>query len=119
MSKSDDLAFVEITTRSGRGPIIDNTPGIYLYKPLAMSWPVQFYKPKYRVKDSVEHLPDLRSTINWEPNIITDANGEAKVWFYAAGKPATYTVIIEGTDMNGGLGYKTGKITIGTKKNVR
>lgn len=111
-----DQAFIEITTRSGHGPIIDNTPGMYLYKPLALSWPKQFYKPKYSVKDTANHLPDLRSNINWEPNVITDAKGEAKVWFYTADKPATYTLVIEGADMNGGLGYKTGKITVGTNK---
>jgi hypothetical protein len=116
MDPHKDAAFIEITTRSGHGPIIDNTPGMYLYKPLAMSWPKQFYKPKYSVKDTDKHLPDLRSTIDWEPNIVTDADGEAKVRFYAADKPATYTFIIEGADMNGGLGYKTGKITIGTNK---
>jgi hypothetical protein len=116
MDPLEDQAFVEITTRSGHGPVIDNTPGMYLYKPLAVSWPKQFYKPKYSVKDTVKHLPDLRSTIDWDPNIVTDSKGEAKVWFYTADKPTTYTIIIEGTDMNGGLGYKPGKITVGTKK---
>jgi len=110
-----DIAFVEITTRGGHGPVIDNTPGMYLYKPLPVSWPKQFYKPKYAVKDTTKHLPDLRSTIDWEPNITTDANGEAKLWFYAADKPSTYTLIIEGADMNGNLGYKTGKIVVGGK----
>jgi hypothetical protein len=107
-----DIAFVEITTRSGHGPAIDHTPGMYLYKPVAISWPKQFYKPKYIVRDTVKHLPYLRSTIDWEPDIMTDANGEAKVWFYTADKPTTYTITIEGTDMNGVLGYKRERITI-------
>jgi hypothetical protein len=111
-AKMDLFSFIEITTRSGHGPIIDNTPGMYLYKPLPLSWPKQFYKPKYAVQDTAKHLPDLRSTIDWEPNVTTDANGEAKVWFYAADKPSTYTITIEGTDMNGGLGYKTEKIVV-------
>jgi hypothetical protein len=108
----NDVASIEITTRSGHGPIIRNTPGMYLYKPLPLSWPKQFYKPKYKVKDTEKHLPDLRSTVDWESNIVTDANGEAKVWFYAADKPLTYTLIMEGTDMNGSLGYKRQKITV-------
>jgi hypothetical protein len=85
---------------------------MYLYKPVAISWPKQFYKPKYIVRDTVKHLPYLRSTIDWEPDIMTDANGEAKVWFYTADKPTTYTITIEGTDMNGVLGYKRERITI-------
>jgi len=108
-----DIAFIEITTRGGHGPVIDNTPGMYLYKPLPLSWPKQFYKPKYTVKDTANHISDLRSTLDWEPNVKTDANGEASIWFYTADKASTYTVTIEGMDMNGRLGYKTKKIKIG------
>jgi hypothetical protein len=107
-----DIAFVEITTRSGHGPAIDYTPGMYMYKPLPLNWPKQFYKPKYSVKDTVKHLQDLRSTIDWEPNINTNSKGEARLWFYAADKPSTYTIIIEGTEMNGLLGYKKERIII-------
>jgi hypothetical protein len=107
-----DYAFIEITTRSGNGPFFDTTPGLYLYKPLPISWSKQFYKPKYAVTDTAKRSPDLRSTINWEPNIITDADGKATVWFYAADKPSTYTITIEGADFNGNLGYKRQKITI-------
>jgi len=115
---SDSLAFIEITTRSGHGPVIDNTPGMYLYKPLAISQPKQFYKPKYTVKDTANHVPDLRSTIDWEPNITTGANGEATVSFFTADKPSTYTVIMEGTDMNGNLGYKRGEIDVSQPKDM-
>lgn len=110
-----DCAFVEITTRAGRGPMIDNTPGMYLYKPLAITWPAQFYKPKYSMKDTLQ-LPDYRSTIDWEPNIVTDKNGKATVSFYAADKPSTYTVIVEGADANGNIGYKRQKIVVSQKK---
>ncbi|MDB5007344.1 MAG: hypothetical protein JWP45_1737, partial [Mucilaginibacter sp.] len=108
----NDVAFVEITTRSGQGPGIFNTPGMYFYKPLAISWPKVFYKPKYTVKDTVKHTEDLRSTIDWEPNIITDDNGKATIYFYAAGRQSTYTVIMEGCDFNGNLGYKLQKISV-------
>ncbi len=109
----DAFAFVEITTRSGHGPIIDNTPGMYLHKPLAISWPKQFYKPKYRVTDTAKNRkPDFRSTIDWEPYIATDDKGEATISFFAGDRPAAYTCIIEGTDMNGNFGYLRGQIVI-------
>jgi len=108
-----DDAFIEITTRSGGGPFLGtNTPGLYLYKPLAISVPAQFYKPRYSVTDTTNHKTDLRSTIDWEPNIKTGINGEAKVFFYTADKPSTYTVTIEGADMNGSLAEKKSKITV-------
>ena len=105
------FAFVEITTRSGSGPVLQNTPGTYLYKPLALSWPKQFYKPKYAVNDTTRRI-DLRSTINWEPNVTTDSVGKATVSFYAASEPTTYSVILEGTDLNGNIGYKRLKINV-------
>ncbi|MBS1502417.1 MAG: hypothetical protein JST32_10175, partial [Bacteroidetes bacterium] len=110
-----DFAFVEITTRSGHGPAISNTPGVYLYKPLAISWPKQFYKPRYQLNDTTR-LVDLRATIDWEPNVITDSLGRAKMSFYAAEKPSTYTVIVEGTDMQGNLGFSRRKIAVVAKK---
>jgi hypothetical protein len=85
---------------------------VYLYKPLAISTPKQFYKPKYAINDTTKHLPDLRSTIDWEPNIKTGINGEAKISFYTADKPSTYTITIEGADMNGNLGIKTAKVVV-------
>jgi hypothetical protein len=109
--KFDKTAFIEITTRSKQGPFMKVTPGTYLYKPLAFTLPKQFYSPKYNVttKDTAPGT-DMRSTIFWEPNIITDASGKATVSFYSADKTTDYSVIIEGTDMSGGLGF--GKATI-------
>ena len=112
---ASDFSFVEITTRSGHGPATDNTPGMYLYKPLPLSWPKQFYKPKYTVKNAIKRSPDLRSTIDWEPNITTGINGEANLWFYTADKPATYTLIIEGADMTGNIGSKSATLRINGK----
>jgi len=107
------FSFIEITTRSGAGPqMIANTPGVYVYRPLALSWPKEFYKPRYPVNDTTKHLPDTRSTIDWEPNIVTDKNGQATISFFAADKTATYTVILQGVDVNGSLGYKIGKVKI-------
>lgn len=99
-------AYIEITTRTGHGPFMKVTPGTYLYKPLAFTLPKQFYSPKYNVNTkNIAPGTDMRSTIFWEPNIVTDAAGKATVSFYTADKPVDYSVIIEGTDMSGGLGF--------------
>jgi hypothetical protein len=87
-----DYAYIEITTRNGKGPYMKQTPGTYLYKPLAFSLPRKFSRSSYG------------TTIHWEPNIITDEKGEATISFHAADLPASYTVVVEGSDMNGGMG---------------
>jgi len=107
-----DHMFIEITTYSGNGAFMKKTPGVYLYRPpVAFSVPVEFYSPKYRVK-TAGHSVDIRSTIYWKPDILTDKNGEAHISFYTADKPGTYTLILEGSDMNGRIGSSLEKITI-------
>jgi hypothetical protein len=104
-------AYIEITTRSKQGPFMKVTPGTYLYKTLPFTLPKQFYSPKYTVKNKTVAMgTDMRSTLHWEPNIITDAEGKATVSFFTADKPANYTVIMEGANLTGDIGYKRQKI---------
>ncbi len=103
--------FLEITTRSGNGAFLKKTPGVYLYKPIPYSFPAEFYRPKYPV-NKIESIADLRSAIHWEPNIITDAEGKATISFYAADLPGYYSIVLEGTDMNGGIGMGRKKIEV-------
>ncbi|MGZ3755399.1 MAG: hypothetical protein ACXVAY_16275 [Mucilaginibacter sp.] len=111
--RSNSFAYLEITTRAKQGPFMKVVPGTYLYKTLAFTLPRQFYCPKYTVKTKNTAIgTDLRSTIYWAPNIITDKEGKAVVSFYSADRAGNYTVTIEGTDMDGDLGYRQQKIKI-------
>jgi hypothetical protein len=67
------------------------------------------------VKEAKPVLADLRSTIHWEPNIMTGPDGKARISFYSADLPGNYTYIFEGTDMEGGLGHVVGKLKIESK----
>lgn len=105
--------YLEITTRSGRGPWIDISRGVYVYRPLPLYVPKEFYSPKYTVNSSA--TPDMRSTIYWNANVVTDQNGKATVSFYAADLPTSYSIKIEGTDLMGRFGYEKGTIKIVNK----
>ncbi|MEN0056040.1 MAG: hypothetical protein AAGC65_20350 [Mucilaginibacter sp.] len=96
-----DHAFIEITTYSGSGPFLKKTPGVYIYKPIAFAAQKEFYSPKYTIKTD-RSLLDTQSTIYWSPNIITD-KGRAQFSFYTADKPSNYTLLMDGTDMNGNV----------------
>ncbi|MDB5143633.1 MAG: hypothetical protein JWQ66_2346 [Mucilaginibacter sp.] len=115
-SAGSDFAYLEITTRTGRGPVINRTEGISIYKPDLVEVYRQFYRPRYTVRNNISDNTDLRSTIHWEPNIVTDNNGMCTVSFFAADKPTTYTIKVEGADMNGKVGYQQKQITIKTRK---
>ncbi|MFD0750937.1 hypothetical protein ACFQZS_12350 [Mucilaginibacter calamicampi] len=113
MGRFGAFAYFEITTRAKKGPFLEITPGTYLHKTLPFTLPKQFYSPKYTVKNKTAGLgTDLRSTIFWEPNIITDKEGKASLSFYSADKAANYTVIVEGTNLDGALGFGKQQIKI-------
>ncbi|MCL1934744.1 MAG: TonB-dependent receptor plug domain-containing protein [Candidatus Azobacteroides sp.] len=72
--------------------------------PLGYQLPVEFYSPQYDSPKNVENSkPDLRTTLYWKPNVLTDEEGNAKLDFYTSDDPATYSVIIEGVSDDGKL----------------
>ncbi|MVN21876.1 hypothetical protein [Mucilaginibacter arboris] len=111
-------SYIEITTRDGNGPFINQTPNVAVYRPLPFSLPKQFYRPRYSINKSITTATDLRSTIHWEPNIITDKNGKATIFFYAADLPGSYTIQIAGTDLNGNIGFNREKLLIMPDRNM-
>ncbi|WP_207533217.1 carboxypeptidase-like regulatory domain-containing protein [Desertivirga arenae] len=104
-------SFVEITTRGGVGPFLKKTTGTFLYKPLAFIQPKSFYSPKYSPVSNPD-MTDIRSTVFWAPNIITNQNGEAQVSFYTSDNIGRYSIIIEGSDMNGKIGIGRAVINV-------
>lgn len=65
-----------------------------------------FYKPLYETEEQKNSLIyDLRNTIHWETDIITDQNGEATVSFYNADRPNTIRVTVEGIDTFSRIGF--------------
>jgi hypothetical protein len=104
-------AYIEITTRSKQGPFMKVTPGTYLYKALPFTLPTQFYSPKYTIANKTVAMgTDMRSTLHWEPNVVTNAEGKATVSFFTTDKSSNYSVIIEGVNLTGDVGYKRKKI---------
>lgn len=103
--------FFEVTTRSGKGPFMRKIQGTNMYKPMPFTGMKTFYSPKYSI-NAKANGKDQRSTIHWEPDIVTDSSGKTAVSFFSADNPGTYSIIIEGSDMNGNVGRQTGKITI-------
>jgi hypothetical protein len=100
-----DFTFIEVTTKSGSGPFMKKIPGMYLLRPLYPVVAKQFYSPRYTSPAQETILPDLRQTIYWNPNVITDEKGEATVSFYTSeSESRNYLIIVQGTDLKGRLG---------------
>lgn len=108
------VSFLVIKTRSGNGPAARSSQGIYVYRPAPVYKGRQFYTPKYKANIAYDNAMS-RSTIHWEPNVITGKNGKATISFYAADEASTYTLNIQGTDLLGGFGNQTIKIKVDDK----
>lgn len=107
-----DYSFIEITTKAGYGPTARKTPGIYLYKPLAPVFGKQFYSPRYTSPDEKTVFPDMRSTVYWNPLVLTNSSGEAHISFYTSESNSSYIIVLQGTGFTGGIGvlYKPLKV---------
>jgi len=100
--------LIIITSKTGRDGMRNYTPkGILTVQPEGLHMAKTFYKPVYEVDSDKQLNQDLRTTIHWEPNIITDGDGKAVFDFYTADEPGKYRITIEGLDFNGRLGRKT------------
>jgi hypothetical protein len=64
----------------------------------------EFYSPKYNAPLTVNSRPDLRSTIYWKPELVTDKDGNTTFSFCNADAHGTYRLVVEGIDDNGNLG---------------
>jgi len=93
-----------ITTKRGGGYSTASTftPGIIPFTPKGYYTPREFYSPKYDVPNS---KPDYRTTIYWNPNIITNESGKAEFNYFNSDEPGIYRVVIEGMDMLGNLAH--------------
>ncbi len=73
------------------------------YKPMGYSKEREFYSPKY-----LPNLPitnsDLRTTIYWNPKLVTDEKGNTTFEFFNADGRGNYKAVVEGIDKDGNIG---------------
>ncbi|QNL51297.1 TonB-dependent receptor plug domain-containing protein [Olivibacter sp. SDN3] len=98
-----------ITTRRGDQPRNFSrelfTPGITTFSPQGFYEIREFYSPDYSTPEAENgDMSDLRSTIYWKPDIVTNENGEAAISFYTADEPGMYQIVVEGLDTEGHIG---------------
>ena len=96
-----------ITTKRGGGTSSVSTyaPGIITYNPKGYAISRSFYSPRYDTKP--DSKPDLRTTVYWNPSIISDEKGSFKLDYFNTDEPGLYRVLIEGIDFMGNLARKT------------
>ncbi|MFI5159106.1 MAG: carboxypeptidase regulatory-like domain-containing protein, partial [Sphingobacteriales bacterium] len=64
---------------------------------------MEFYVPKFSVPKTNVTYSDLRTTVYWNPKIITDTTGKASFDFFNADGKGLYRVVLEGIDSDGNI----------------
>ena len=95
-----------ITSKQGDEGISEPAPGILFYSPIGYYKIRTFYSPHYDDPKTNIPVANLRSTIYWNPNMITDKDGNTSFQYFNAGSKGTYRVVIEGIDNDGNIGRR-------------
>ncbi|TKC03354.1 carboxypeptidase regulatory-like domain-containing protein [Pedobacter cryotolerans] len=103
-SGKNGLLVISLKRGSGRKISDINSPGLAILSPKGYDVPRQFYSPKY--DNTSENKTDLRTTVYWNPQIVTDTNGKANFSFYNTDQSGNYRMVIEGIDADGNLARK-------------
>ncbi|RYG18965.1 MAG: carboxypeptidase regulatory-like domain-containing protein [Chitinophagaceae bacterium] len=93
--------------------LLDMIPktNVITYSPLGYSKERDFYSPKYLPNAAITSN-DLRTTIYWNPKVITDEKGVSAFEFFNADGRGSYKAIIEGFDKNGNIGRAVYRYTV-------
>jgi TonB-dependent SusC/RagA subfamily outer membrane receptor len=96
---------IVITTKRGAGTennYARYSPGIVTYTPKGYHAVRQFYSPKYTA--TPDDKPDLRTTVYWNPHLVSDTTGRANINYFNTDQAGKYRVVIEGIDAFGNVG---------------
>jgi hypothetical protein len=81
----------------------EKEPGSTVVGFVGYEGPMEFYSARYTYKESNTSTsqPDLRSTLYWNPNVRTNADGKTKIVFYNSDAKSTKTVNLQGITSSG------------------
>ena len=85
----------------------DVTSGITVKKRMGYYVAQEFYAPKYDVNIPDHVRPDFRSTLHWQPNVRTGADGKATIAYWNSDAKATMKIIAEGVSVKGLVGVSS------------
>lgn len=93
---------ISVYTKKGTSGAFSSPPNFQKIKVTGYSRPRPFRYPDYDDPQTERSQGDYRSTIYWNPNVMTDSKtGYAKISFFSADLPGLYRVVAEGVTQDG------------------
>ncbi len=97
-------ALAIYTRRGADIPLMKDFSGLEMVSVAGYSPIKKFYSPDYSVEESHHALKDVRSTLYWNPYILTDEkNRKVQISFYNNDISSSYRIILEGVTHEGKL----------------
>jgi TonB-dependent Receptor Plug Domain len=95
-----------LTKRGGANYDYSKDPalGVSVQKRVGYYVAREFFAPKYDVAIPDHVRPDFRSTLHWQPNVKTDANGKATLTYWNSDANAKIHIVAEGVSKQGRVG---------------
>jgi len=112
MLGSSGAGAIMIITKTAYGNRKTYEPSMVNLKPKGFNKVRDFYSPRYDKPDANLKMPDLRTTVYWNPAVKTDVTGKASFNFFNADGPGSYKVIVEGINADGELGRAVYRYTV-------
>jgi hypothetical protein len=101
---SKKIVKVKMSMEEKKAVLADIQNSATKFKPKGYNMARAFYNPRYDPASTSPLGDDLRSTIYWNPKVITDKTGNATFEYFNADTKGTYRAIIEGIDNDGNVG---------------
>ncbi len=88
---------IAIYTRVGPGPVKqDPRLGVGLVELPGCLQAREFYVPGYEAIGKSDLQPDVRATLYWNPDVVTDKYGRARMVFYNSDEARSIQIVIQG-----------------------
>ncbi len=101
-----------VYTRKGSDTYEDEEPrGIYAFDHPGYHISKKYFTPQYDVPDESHAIPDYRSTLFWEDDIVFE-DGKAQINFFTSDQPGIYRVRLEGLLKDGTPIFKESEISV-------
>lgn len=90
-----------VYTKRGGGIPPKPTLGIHNFSYPGFAKAREFYSPNYNTPPQNASIPDIRTTLYWNPSIQLDDQGKAKVSFFTSDVLSDYEIVVEGISADG------------------
>ncbi|HEY3405989.1 MAG TPA: hypothetical protein VGK59_21535 [Ohtaekwangia sp.] len=78
----------------------------------------EFYSPRYESPAQREsRMPDQRTLLYWNPQILTGTDGKQQVEFYTSDVPGEYKIVVEGISYDGHVGTSSQTFVVNPANN--